>query len=691
MEETQPPSAEEQTADGIPAEPIAEPSTPDNHPGASGEVPDASNVTRSDDEVAPEPLSDAAVTDGLEPTADPSLLISARTTTMSTDLAPDPTVPVMATVAPAEDSVETVNLVSALVSTVVSPFADPNAPAPTPWFDALLAWVRRQIVHTFFNESPVWGPIESTQIVTGQVLIDLHDYDPNGDPLSYTIIQPTNGIVIRDPLTGDFIYTPKIPVTGAPLVDSFQVVISDSGEHLKGLIGLIQGVFHSLSRWIGLAEPDDVTVTIPVIATPIVELPPVVVTVPAALGTTGSPVTVSPIVVITDLDSTELTSATVTITDAAAGQVLGYGTLPTGISTAGFDAETASVTFTGTASLAAYRQLLSSVTFTSPDIALTSIVFTVTDSQDNSSVPVATIVTVLGLPVAVAPLVVTAPVAAGTTGTQLTVSPVVLITDLDSTQLSSATVTINDPAAGQVLGYGTLPAGITAVAGAGSVTFTGTASLADYRQLLSSVTFTSPTAALTSILFTVKDIDDNESLPSATIVTVLGLPAVVAPLVVTVPVAAGLTGSAVTVSPVVLITDLDSPELSSATVTITDPAAGQVLGYGTLPAGITAVAGAGSVTFTGTASLAAYRQLLSSLTLTSPTVGISAILFEVTDSQGNVSLPSATVVTVLGVPVELAPLVVTAPVAAGVAGSAVTVSPVVLITDLDSPELTRRR
>ncbi|WP_137148530.1 hypothetical protein [Mycolicibacterium sp. CR10] len=687
MEETQPPSAEEQTADGIPAEPIAEPSTPDNHPGASGEVPDASNVTRSDDEVAPEPLSDAAVTDGLEPTADPSLLISARTTTMSTDLAPDPTVPVMATVAPAEDSVETVNLVSALVSTVVSPFADPNAPAPTPWFDALLAWVRRQIVHTFFNESPVWGPIESTQIVTGQVLIDLHDYDPNGDPLSYTIIQPTNGIVIRDPLTGDFIYTPKIPVTGAPLVDSFQVVISDSGEHLKGLIGLIQGVFHSLSRWIGLAEPDDVTVTIPVIATPIVELPPVVVTVPAALGTTGSPVTVSPIVVITDLDSTELTSATVTITDAAARQVLGYGTLPTGISTAGFDAETASVTFTGTASLAAYRQLLSSVTFTSPDIALTSIVFTVTDSQDNSSVPVATIVTVLGLPVAVAPLVVTAPVAAGTTGTQLTVSPVVLITDLDSTQLSSATVTITDPAAGQVLGYGTLPAGITTVAGAGSVTFTGTASLADYRQLLSSVTFTSPTAALTSILFTVTDIDDNESLTSATIVTVLGLPAVVAPLVVTVPVAAGLTGSAVTVSPVVLITDLDSPELSSATVTITDPAAGQVLGYGTLPAGITAVAGAGSVTFTGTASLAAYRQLLSSLTLTSPTVGISAILFEVTDSQGNVSLPSATAVTVLGIPVAVAPLVVTAPVAVGTAGSAVTVSPVVLITDLDSPQL----
>ncbi len=126
---------------------------------------------------------------------------------------------------------------TALVSGVVSPFVDPHAPATAPWFDALLAWVRRQIVHTFFNESPVYGPIDSHQIVTGQVLVDLHAYDPNGDPLKYTIVQPAHGLVFRDPVTGQFVYTPTSVVTGTPLQDSFKVVISDGTEHLRGPIG----------------------------------------------------------------------------------------------------------------------------------------------------------------------------------------------------------------------------------------------------------------------------------------------------------------------------------------------------------------------------------------------------------------------------------------------------------------------
>ncbi|MCK5756028.1 MAG: hypothetical protein KAH46_25330, partial [Mycobacterium sp.] len=128
----------------------------------------------------------------------------------------------------AEESVETVNVVSALVSNVVSPFADPEAPAPAPWLDAVLAWVRRQIEHTFFNKSPVFGPIESSQILTGQVLFDLNESDPNGDPLTYTIIQPEHGLVVRELITGKFVYTPTSIVAGDPLTDSFQVVISDS-------------------------------------------------------------------------------------------------------------------------------------------------------------------------------------------------------------------------------------------------------------------------------------------------------------------------------------------------------------------------------------------------------------------------------------------------------------------------------
>ncbi len=102
-----------------------------------------------------------------------------------------------------------------------------------------------------------------------------------------------------------------------------------------------------------------------------------------------------------------------------------------------------------------------------------------------------------------------------------------------------------------------------------------------------------------------------------------------------------------TVSPVVVITDIDSSELNSATVEITDPATGDVLGYGTLPPNVIATPGAGSVTFTGAASVAEYQQLLQSVTLTSSSTGIKTVMFTVVDDQGESSVPAGTVVTVL--------------------------------------------
>ncbi|PRC52003.1 hypothetical protein C6A85_61135, partial [Mycobacterium sp. ITM-2017-0098] len=68
--------------------------------------------------------------------------------------------------------------------------------------DALLAYVRRLIVHTFFNKTPVVRSVETEQIVTGQVIITVDAYDPNGDPLTYDIVQPEGGLVFREPITG---------------------------------------------------------------------------------------------------------------------------------------------------------------------------------------------------------------------------------------------------------------------------------------------------------------------------------------------------------------------------------------------------------------------------------------------------------------------------------------------------------
>ena len=256
-ESSPPPAVDDSERDGA-----ATPETDDDGPSAESPVAEPADA---------EPDSDVPLDDLLDEVSGPA---------EATEADDDPQTDVVAlksvnqesadelvdSATEAEESVETVNVVSALVSNVVSPFADPEAPAPAPWLDAVLAWVRRQIEHTFFNKSPVFGPIESSQILTGQVLFDLNESDPNSDPLTYTIIQPEHGLVVRELITGKFVYTPTSIVAGDPLTDSFQVVISDSSEHLTGTLGAIQKVLHGIARLFGLAEADEVTVTVPVTA-----------------------------------------------------------------------------------------------------------------------------------------------------------------------------------------------------------------------------------------------------------------------------------------------------------------------------------------------------------------------------------------------------------------------------------------
>ncbi|MBB2990794.1 hypothetical protein FHR72_002267 [Mycolicibacterium iranicum] len=641
-----------------------------------------------------EPVDEQTTTD-LDDAGDPADvdIISEPTDTVGvTDIDPvaaeqsDTVVPTASAQPEASENVGTVDVLSAVVSSVLAPFTDPATPAPAPWFDALLAWVRRQITHTFFNESPEWGPVTAQQLLTGQVVIDLNAVDPNGDPLTFKIIQPAHGVVLRDPITGNFVYTPTSVVTGAPLIDSFKVVISDSSEHLKGLVGVVQGVFHFLARAIGLAERDEVTLMIPVTVNPIVQMAPVLVVTPVGTGTAGDPIKVSPVVVITDLDSQKLTSATVTLNDPGPGQVLGYGSLPAGV-TATYS--NGVLTFTGAATVAAYRDLLASVTLTAPTAAIKTVSFQVVDDQNKPSLPAVAVITVLGLPVEVPPLVIVSPAAVGVVGAPVKISPIVVITDLDSDEISSATVSVDGFGEGDAWAYGPVPPGILVTTGAGSLTFTGSASVAAYEQLLQSVTLTSAAVGLKSVSFTVVDSEGNQNIvPAATVITVLGLPVELPPLVIVSPVAAGGVGAPVTISPVVVITDLDSDEIGSATVTVKDATDGDVLGWGSLPDGFEVSVGAGSVTFTGAASAAVYRQILQSVTLTSTSAGLKSVTFTVTDAEGNANtVPAGTVITVLGLPVQVPPLVIVSPVAAGGVGAPVTISPIVVITDLDSDEI----
>ncbi len=75
-----------------------------------------------------------------------------------------------------------------------------------------------------------------------------------------------------------------------------------------------------------------------------------------------------------------------------------------------------------------------------------------------------------------------------------------VVSDSDSTTLQSATITITNPEAGDVLAFGAMPGGITATLSADGFTvdLTGTATLADYQTAIETVTFENPLADPTS-------------------------------------------------------------------------------------------------------------------------------------------------------------------------------------------------
>ncbi|WNG86744.1 hypothetical protein C6A87_023520 [Mycobacterium sp. ITM-2016-00317] len=657
--------------DSVPARDVEEATAPDDEPPAVDD--DVIESPQSDES---EPSRDVAIVDVVAPVVEPVAQASA---------------------AP-EQSAEKVNIVSALVSTVVSPFANPNAPAQAPWFDALLAWVRRQITHTFSNKTPIYGPITIEELFPGQLFIDLNATDPNGDPLTYEIIQPKYGLVVRDLITGKFIYTPTSIVTGTPRQDTFQVVIRDDSEHLTGPLGSFQKFLHGVARLFGLAQKDNVTVTVPVTINPIVQLPPTVVTGGLPVFKLGdSPVRLLSSAVIADADSDRISKATIKIaTSGQTGDLLNYVAPDGSPITASWDAVTKTLTLEGLATAQQYEQALLAVTFSATKGGLPrGVAISVTDDSGvQSLVPGAALVTVVGLP----PLVVVGGLPIFRLGgAPVKVASSVSITDGDSENLSGATVVIATAyKSGDVLSYVAADGSpITASwdAATGTLTLSGVASIAEYEAAIKAVTFSTTEGGGLPRGISVSVVDDTDTqslVPGAAVVTVIGLPPVV--VVGGLPIFR-LGGSPVKVVPSVSITDVDSENLSKATLTIGPVGyrSSDVLSYNTVEGSpITASwdAATRTLTLSGVASIAEYEAAIKAVTFSASEGGVSrAISVSVTDDTEKESLvPGAAVVTVIGLP----PVVVVGGLPIfRLGGSPVKVVSSVSITDVDSENLSR--
>ena len=342
-------------------------------------------------------------------------------------------------------------------------------------------------------------------------------------------------------------------------------------------------------------------------------------------GTGSLPVTAS--LAVSDADSPTLASATVAI---ASGYVNGEDVLEfvdTGTITGSWSAATGVLTLTGVDIVAMYEFALRNVSFRntseSPTAGARAIAFTVTDTSALASNTAIRFVDVQPLD--------DAPVLSAIEGAALgwtegdapaPVSASLAVADADSAVLTGATVRVSAgyTAGEDVLGFvDTASIAGSWSAATGTLTLTGSDSLANWQAALRSVTYENASDAPAAVYREVEFVVSDGTIASAPVARAIDVAAVNdAPALAgvestdlaytegdgNVPLSAGITA-----------TDADSPTLASATLRIT---AGHVPGEdslalpGSIPAGVvgTWIQGTGTLTLSGPATLAEYTTML---------------------------------------------------------------------------------
>ncbi|MCF6811205.1 DUF4347 domain-containing protein, partial [Thiotrichales bacterium 19S9-12] len=241
--------------------------------------------------------------------------------------------------------------------------------------------------------------------------------------------------------------------------------------------------------------------------------------------------TISEEFIITDVDDTNIESATITMASYNGSQdVIGYSDI-TGITVN--DSTPGTLILTGSKLLSVYETFFAGITYKNtsdnPDVTPRVMTFTVNDGDDNSNTITATINIV---PVNDAPVLAFAGTATTTyteNSAAITINDGFSITDPDDLNIESATVTI---ASGTYInGEDSLFYDVTLAASlslthdfdleTGVLTFIGSATKAEYETLLATVSYINtsdnPTTTAREVTFKVNDGDDNSNTITAII------------------------------------------------------------------------------------------------------------------------------------------------------------------------------
>jgi hypothetical protein len=427
-------------------------------------------------------------------------------------------------------------------------------------------------------------------------------------------------------------------------------------------------------------------------------------------GSLDAPTPISSGVAVTDPDSDSMVGATVQIGSGYQNGVDVLTFANTAKIKGTFDASTGKLTLTGNDSVSNYRSALRSVGFVSagsnPIVGPRTILFQVNDgsSSNNLSNIMSRIVIVTNRGVPLLSGVPASTLAYQEKDAATSIAPTIAVVDADSVVLSGATIQIvGNYTPGQDRMTFVNSASVTSTFDivAGTLTLTGTKTLAEYQTMLQSVAYSNghnnPNTATRTVKFTVVDESANVS---DSVTRDISITAVNDASVLSGIESAALTYVANTpatpISSTIAVTDPDSDSLAGATVQIGSgyqPGLDVLTFVNTSKIKGTFDASTGKLTLTGGDSVSNYRSALRSVRFVSsgvnPVVGPRTILFQVNDgsSINNLSNVMTRVVNVTrGFP----------PVLSGVSVNALgyqekdpttQIAPTILIADADSVTL----
>ena len=106
--------------------------------------------------------------------------------------------------------------------------------SPMEFVTAALALVRREITRLFANQGPSAAPYVISETVPGTVTGSINAIDPEGDPLSYKVVDGPAAGSVSVGADGSFTYVADEELAATGGTDSFVIEVRDTGFHLFG-------------------------------------------------------------------------------------------------------------------------------------------------------------------------------------------------------------------------------------------------------------------------------------------------------------------------------------------------------------------------------------------------------------------------------------------------------------------------